>query len=101
MERKRQRVFYLDLDLDLTQKLSFFTGQDGSYHHIHAMGQHTFNGMISQQVQQILHAKNMSSRFLPGVILVSITVRQGGPLNLGATPGVGWVGVLLLIGTLK
>ena len=75
-------------------------GQDGSYHHIHAVGQHTFNGVLSQQMQQRFHAQNFPSCLLPGGILVIIIVRKGGPLHLGATPGVGWVGVLLLIGTL-
>ena len=76
-------------------------GQDGSYHHIHAVGQHTFNGMISHQMQHIFHAQNFPYRLFLGDIEVSIKVRQGGPLHLGATPGVGWMGFLLLIGTLQ
>ena len=65
------------------------------------MGQHTFNGMLSHQMQQIYHAQNFPSRLFPGGILVSITVSQRGSLYLGDIPGVGLVGVLLLILTLQ
>ena len=70
-------------------------GQYGSYHQIHAVVQYNFNGVLSHQMQQIFHAQNFPSRLFPGGILVGITGRQGGPMHLGATPGSGWVGVIL------
>ena len=56
------------------------------------MGQHNFNGILSHQIQKTFQAQNLPSRLLLGGILVIITVSQGGPLNLGATPGVWWLG---------
>ena len=53
------------------------------------MVQHNFNGVLSHQTQQRFHSKTFPSRLLPGGILVGITVRQGGPVHLGSTPGVG------------
>ena len=99
--RERDRYFYLYLDLNKLGNPKNNTGQYGSYHHIHTVYQHSFNGMLSHQIQQILHAQNFPSRLFPVGILVSITARQGGPLHWGDTPGVGWVGVLLLILTLQ
>ena len=77
------------------------TGQDGSCHQNHSVGQQTFNGILSHQMQHRFHAQNFPSRLLPGGILVGIKVRQVVPLYLGATPGIGWVEVILLIGTLQ